>query len=236
MMSCMTEPIRVLLVCRYPLYRLGLRAALGGADAFDEVVDAATGAEALAVAPGLEPHVVVVDSNVVGMLLADLLLRLQHACPSARVLVLVSVTDEHVFGEGVPPAAGYLLRECTGEELLAAVCAVHAGEPVAAEDLGPLLLAAYDSMKLTMVSHGEPVREPVQQRELTAREREVLALLALGRRNRDIAQELFIAENTVKNHVRNILDKLVLTSRVEAATYALRHGVTGERPGDARRA
>ena len=120
MMSCMAEPIRVLLVCRYPLYRLGLRAALGGADAFDEVVDAATGAEALAVAPGLEPHVVVVDSNVVGMLLADLLLRLQQACPSARVLVLVSVTDEHVFGEGVPPAAGYLLRECTGEELLAA--------------------------------------------------------------------------------------------------------------------
>ena len=179
MMSCMAEPIRVLLVCRYPLYRLGLRAALGGADAFDEVVDAATGAEALAVAPELEPHVVVVDSNVVGMLLADLLSRLQH---------------------------------------------------------GPLLLAAYDSMKLTMVSHGEPVREPVQQRELTAREREVLALLALGRRNRDIAQELFIAENTVKNHVRNILDKLVLTSRVEAATYALRHGVTAERPGDARRA
>lgn len=218
---------RVLLACRYPLYRLGIRAALDGAG-LTVVGEASTSPETVSGAREHQPDVIVVDSHLRGMQTAQLFSALLEEAPHARTVVLASVTDEHVFAGVEAKVAGYLLRECTAEQLVASIEAAHEGRPVVAADLGPLSVAAYETVRREGTS--EQMR---RIRALTPREREVLRLLAQGLRNREIAVELYIAENTVKNHVRNILDKLVLGSRVEAAMYALRHDTGQLDPGDA---
>lgn len=224
-----TERPRVLLACRYPLYRLGLRSALEAAG-MDVVAEVGTGPGAIEQVTVLRPDVAVVDSHVRGTPLGELFRALRDEAPGTRLLVLLGVTDQHVFA-GSPPVDGYLMRECTAEELVQSIRAVLAGRPVPMPDLGALALAAYESARTEEAAPEEATaRARAQVAALSPREREVLRLLARGLRNRDIAAELYISEYTVKNHVRSILDKLVLGSRVEAATYALRHGVGDPEP------
>lgn len=201
-----TRP-RVVLVCREPIFRLGLRSIVEAAG-MTVAGEAADASEAIRLTLDLVPDVLVGATHLRGT--AETFLdELCRSAPHVRSVVLAGPGD----GDPVPRAAPvvHLRRDSSPEEVREAVWAVHRHEGSAVP-----VQASADTAE-------------THTRLLTARERQVLQLVALGRRNRDIGQELGIAENTVKNHVRSILDKLVLDSRVEAATFALRHGLD-ERP------
>ena len=209
----MADPIGILIADDHPVVRQGLRTFLETQDGLEVVGEASDGAEAAELAQQLLPDVVLMDLVMPGLDGVEATRRIRELSPSTKVIVLTSFDeDEKVFPSVKAGAAGYLLKDVRPQELAEAVRRVHAGEA---------LLAPSVAAKLMQEVAGE--RQPVSG--LTERELEVLRLIARGLPNKLIAQELVVSETTVKTHVSNILAKLHLTDRTQAALYAVREGL-----------
>ncbi|MFD0900250.1 response regulator [Actinomadura sediminis] len=207
-------PIRVLIADDHPVVRQGLRTFLGIQDDIEVVGEAADGASAVSLAESLGPDIVLMDLKMPGADGLTALTELRARGVSARVLILTSVTERgHVLPAVQAGAAGYLYKDVDPQALVQAIRAVHDGHVLFAPDAAEAMLA-------------EPVS--VDDRGLAAltdREREVLVHIARGRSNREIARALVVSEKTVKTHVSNLLMKLGVQDRTQAALYAVRHGV-----------
>lgn len=213
--------IRVLVVDDHHLFREGLVRLLGEAPEIQVVAQAASGEEALArLSDGLEVDLVLLDLNMPGLGGLATLARLVAEWPEVPVLVLtVSEAEEDLLGALRTGARGYLLKRATSAEVLEAIRRAVAGEPV----LSPEMMARLFE-HLRREGPGAP-NPTAALRRLSEREQEVLRLVAAGLSNKEIAARLYLSPHTVKAHVRNILDKLGLQSRAEAAAWAARHGL-----------
>ena len=208
--------IRVLVVDDHAVVRQGLRTFLELQDDIEVVGEAADGEQALASAAALEPDVVLMDLVMPRLDGVSALQRLRERAPATRVIVLTSfLDDDKVLPAVRAGAAGYLLKDVQPAELVRAIRMVDRGEA--------LLHPAVAARVLREIA-GDDTRAE-RNELLTPRELEVLALLAGGRANKAIARELGVAEKTVKTHVGNILGKLGLSDRTQAALYAVREGL-----------
>jgi len=179
------------------------------------VGEAADGIEAVQQACALLPDVILLDMVMPGMNGLEAITEIKHKCPEANILVLTSFSDdETVFPAIKAGALGYLLKNTTPERLLNAIRDVHQGKPSMSSDIANKLMR-----ELQRTSDLPPTEEP-----LTEREMDVLRLVAQGLTNQEIAEKLVIGEGTVRTHVSNILGKLHLANRTQAALYALREG------------
>ena len=210
-------PVQVLLVDDHALFRRGLGLVLGAAPDIEVVGEASHGAEAVDRAAELQPHVVVMDVRMPGMGGIEATRRIRQAQPATRVVMLTgSAEDDDLLGALRAGATGYLLKEISIEEIAPAVRAIARGQALVSPTMAARLVAEFNALSRRVdEQHDHAPR-------LTDREIEVLRLVARGCSNREVAAELVIAENTVKNHVRNILEKLQVRTRMEAALYAVR--------------
>jgi DNA-binding NarL/FixJ family response regulator len=215
------DAIRVLIVDDHGLFRRGLEATLQLEADIDVVGEAGDGGDALAKAQELLPDVVLMDVKMPRRGGIEACMSIKQAVPSARIVMLTMSDDEADLYEAVKAgASGYLLKEIPVDELAGSIRAVYEGQSLINPSLASKLLTEFATMSKRGVS---PQSVPAPR--LTNREMEVLRAVARGLNNREIAKELFISENTVKNHIRNILEKLQLHSRMEAVTYAMRTGL-----------
>jgi two-component system NarL family response regulator len=212
--------VRVLICDDHAVFRRGLMLVLELDERVQVVGEAADGATALAMAQELMPDVVLMDVRMPGMSGIETTRRMSAALPTTKIIVLTVSDEEDDLYEAIKAgASGYLLKEISIEEVGDAVESVMAGNSLITPSMAAKLLTEF-----TALAKQAETRTTVPPR-LTDRELQVLRLIATGMSNREIAGELTISENTVKNHVRNILEKLHLHSRVEAVMYALRENI-----------
>ena len=212
------DPIRVLIVDDHALFRRGLQMVLEGESDIDVVGEAGDGAEAVKKAEDSTPDVVLMDVRMPKRSGIEATRAIKDALPSTRILMLTISDEEADLYEAIKAgAAGYLLKEISIEEVANAVRQVNQGQSLISPSMASKLLSEF----ATMVKRRDE-RSQMPGPRLTERELQVLRLVAKGLNNKDIGDELFISENTVKNHVRNILEKLHLHSRMEAVVYAVR--------------
>jgi two-component system, NarL family, response regulator LiaR len=205
-----TPAIRVLLVDDHPVVRQGLRALLSTQEGIDVVGEAEDGDAAVAAAERLSPDVVLMDVVMPGTDGVEALRRICERRSQTRVVMLTSYADERRAMEAVDAgASGFLLKDASPRDVVAAIRAAHRGEAVLHPSVAAKLLA-------------ERRRPPAAHADLTARELEVLRLIAGGLQNKQIAAELHVSEKTVKTHVSAILRKLDVADRTQAAMYAVR--------------
>jgi NarL family two-component system response regulator LiaR len=213
----MNEPITVLLVDDHALVRQGVRAFLETQNDIAVVAEAGSGEEAVRLATEHAPDVALVDLIMPGMDGVEATRRLTARSPRTNVVVLTSYhDDEHVFPAIRAGALSYILKEVGPDELADAVRKAAVGEAV----LHPQVAA-----RVVRELHGARRDEPNAFHDLSERELEVLKLIAEGLSNAEISKRLFISEKTTKSHVSNILSKLHLADRTQAAVYAWREGV-----------
>jgi DNA-binding NarL/FixJ family response regulator len=210
-------PIRVLLADPHALFRRGVRLVLDEEADIEVVGECADGLDAVDRIVELAPDLVLMDVSMPGLSGIEATRRARSLVPNVKVAILtVSESDDDLFAAVRAGATGYLLKEVSIEELPQAVRAVARGHSLISPSMASRLLSEFNVLSRRVEEHrGTAPR-------LSDRELEVLRLVARGQSNKDIAAELVIAENTVKNHVRNILEKLQLRSRMEAAMYAVR--------------
>jgi DNA-binding NarL/FixJ family response regulator len=212
------EAVRVMIVDDHALFRRGLQMVLEGEEDIDVVGEASDGHEAIELAERTTPDVVLMDVRMPKRSGIEATRAIKDTLPSAKILMLTISDEEADLYEAIKAgASGYLLKEISIEEVAGAVRAVQQGQSLISPSMASKLLNEF----ATMVKKRDE-RAQVPGPHLTERELEVLKLVAKGMNNRDIGQDLFISENTVKNHVRNILEKLHLHSRMEAVVYAVR--------------
>ncbi|HEV8190556.1 MAG TPA: response regulator transcription factor [Ktedonobacterales bacterium] len=233
------EPIRVLIVDDQQLLRQSFRRLLELDNSGIEVAGAASdGQEALDVLARLEqegrlPQVVLMDVRMPRMTGVEATARIAERWPMVRVLILTTFDDDEYIFEGFRAGAkGYLLKDISAEELVGAIRAVHRGEAPVQPSVAAKLVARLHrgpDVATSQASSAEPAQPQTfgtpGANELTDREREILGFLARGASNREIGESLFITEGTVKNHVSNILSKLNLRDRTQAALWAREHGL-----------
>jgi NarL family two-component system response regulator LiaR len=213
----MSEPITILLVDDHALVRQGVRAFLETQSDITVVAEAGSGEEAIRVATEHAPDVALVDLIMPGMDGVEATRRLTARSPRTSVIVLTSYhDDEHVFPAIQAGALSYILKEVGPRELADAIRKAASGEAV----LHPRV-----ATRVVRELHGARRGEPNVFHNLSDRELEVLRLIAEGLSNAEISGRLFISEKTTKNHVSNILSKLHLADRTQAAVYAWRQGV-----------
>lgn len=215
------DVIRVLIVDDHALYRRGLQTVLSTEEGIEVVGEAADGVEAVDQAEETLPDVIVMDVGMPKRGGIDACRVIKQRVPSARILMLTSSDDEANLFEAVRAGAnGYLLKDVPPEEVAAGIRGVFHGQSLLSPMMASKLL---DEFKQISQRDAPPAPTPgLELPRLTDRELGILKLVARGRLNREIAGELFISENTVRNHIRNILDKLQMHSRMEAAMYAVR--------------
>jgi DNA-binding NarL/FixJ family response regulator len=212
------EPIRVLVVDDHALFRRGLQMVLAQEPDIEVVGEASDGTEAVTKAGDTLPDVVLMDVRMPRRGGIDACTSIKDVVPSAKIIMLTISDEEADLYEAVRAGAmGYLLKEISIEEVASAIRAVNGGQSLISPSMASKLLTEFAAM-----SRRSEERQQLPTPRLTDREMEVLKLVARGLNNRDIAKELFISENTVKNHIRNILEKLQLHSRMEAVVYAVR--------------
>jgi two-component system, NarL family, response regulator LiaR len=213
----MSDPITVLLVDDHEVVRRGVRAFLETQGDITVVAEAGSGVEAVRLAAEHAPDVALMDLIMPGMDGVEATRRLTAASPRTKVVMLTSYhDDEHIFPAIRAGALSYVLKEVGPDELADAVRKAAAGEAV----LHPRVAA-----RVVRELHGARREEPNAFHELSDRELEVLKLIAEGLSNAQIASRLYVSEKTVKSHVSNILGKLHLADRTQAAVYAWRQGV-----------
>lgn len=213
----MSDSIRILIVDDHAVVREGLRALIEIQPDLALVGEAADGNEAIHKALALHPDVILMDLVMPRRNGIEAITEIQREAPGTRILVLTSFAeDEKVFPAIKAGALGYLMKDSSPRELLQAIHDVYRGEPTMAPAIARRLIRSLQ----------EPATAAKTTDPLTERELEVLALVAKGLSNQDIGDRLFISERTVRTHVSNILDKLHLANRTQAALYALREGIT----------
>jgi DNA-binding NarL/FixJ family response regulator len=208
--------IRVLLVDDHQVVRRGLRTFLEVQGDIEVVGEAADGAEGVTRAEELRPDVVLMDIKMPGTDGIEALRKLRELANPAKVLIVTSFTEQRTVVPALRAgAAGYVYKDVDPEALAGAIRSVHAGHVLLQPEVANALLAQ------------EAPNGQGRNTSLTEREREVLSLIADGRSNREIARALVLSEKTVKTHVSNILMKLDLADRTQAALWAVRHGIAG---------
>ncbi|MEU9804162.1 response regulator transcription factor [Streptomyces sp. NPDC051000] len=211
--------IRVLLVDDHQVVRRGLRTFLEVQEDIEVIGEAADGEEGIARAEELRPDVILMDVKMPVTDGIEALRRLREAANPARVLIVTSFTEQRTVVPALRAgAAGYLHKDIDPDALAAAIRSVHAGHVLLQPEVARALLA----------QEGQAAGSS-RPGSLTDREREVLSLIADGRSNREIARALVLSEKTVKTHVSNILMKLDLSDRTQAALWAVRHGIVDVR-------
>ena len=212
----MPSPIRILIADDHEIVRKGIRALMATKRDLQVVGEARDGEEAVALAKTLHPDIVLMDLVMPKMDGIQATGEITASLPETRVLVLTSfAADAQVFPAIKAGALGYLLKDSGPQELIQAIHQVHRGEPSLDPSIARKVLAELSS----------PPQKPLTPDPLTARELEILRLVAQGKSNKEIAETLVIAEETVHTHVSNILNKLHLASRTQAALYALKEGI-----------
>lgn len=211
------EKISVLLVDDHSMVRMGLKAYLGSLPDIEVIGEAGTGAEAVRMVADLTPDVVLMDLLMPGMDGVEATRQIRRISPATQVIVLTSYhEDEHIFPAIRAGALSYVLKDIDPDELAETIRRAHAGEAV----LNPRVAA-----RLVQEFHGSGAQAPNPFQELTERELEVPRQIAAGKNNREIAGALFISEKTVKTHITNILSKLHLADRTQAAVFAWKSGI-----------
>ena len=212
------EPLRVLIVDDHLLFRDGLRALLRAASDTELVGEATTGEEAVALAAELQPDVVLMDIQMPGGNGIYATRQIVRDSPHVRVLMVTMYEDDNsVFTAMRAGARGYLLKGAKYEEVLHAIRAVGAGEAIFSPAIAARLIDYFAGIR--------PAAPPQVFPELSDREREILALIAQGHKNAEIAERLYLSPKTVRNHVTNILDKLQVADRAQAIIRAREAGL-----------
>ncbi len=208
--------IRVLVVDDQELFRRGLTMLLSVEDDIEVIGEANDGSAAATLAASTAPDVILMDVRMPKLTGIEACVAMKDAAPHARIIMLTASDEEADLYEAVKNgASGYLLKDSSIDEVAQAVRVVADGQSLISPSMAIKLLDEFKQMSRSD-------RNTVPTPRLTERELEVLRLVATGLNNREIAKQLFISENTVKNHVRNILEKLQLHSRMEAVMYAVR--------------
>jgi DNA-binding NarL/FixJ family response regulator len=216
-----TDPIRVLIADDHALFRRGLKMVIDEEEGVDLVGEASDGAEAVKLAAEAVPDVVLMDIRMPKITGIEAARQMKEVAPSAKIVILtISDEEEDLFEAIRAGASGYLLKDIPLDEVADALRSVHGGQSLINPSMAGKLLSEFATLA-RRDAEDEPAKHAPAPK-LTDREMEVLRLVARGMNNRDIAKELFISENTVKNHVRNILEKLQIHSRMEAVMIAVR--------------
>jgi NarL family two-component system response regulator LiaR len=213
----MTETIRILIADDHAIVREGLRALIEAKPDMELIGEAADGVEAVSKACSLQPDVMLLDIVMPRQDGIAAIREIKHKNPDARILVLTSFAeDEKIFPAIKAGALGYLLKDSSPRELIQAIRDVYAGKA-----------SLHPTIALKMIREfSQPSDLPPTEKPLTEREVDVLKLVAQGFSNQEIADRLVLSERTVGTHVGNILAKLHLANRTQAALYALREGLT----------
>lgn len=223
-MNVFLSPINVLVVDDHTLFRRGLLALLAQDDRFRVGCEAADMGEALRCIAKQKPDIILLDNHMPGVRGIDGIPSLKEAAPEARILMLtVSENEEDLVNALRAGADGYLLKTSESSQLSDSIIKVLTGESVVSPEMTSKLVSFLRSMPQNMPAPALPADASTLFQELSEREREILNLIAQGASNKVIARDLDIAETTVKKHVKHILRKLHLTSRVQAAVFAVHH-------------
>jgi NarL family two-component system response regulator LiaR len=210
------EPIRVVIADDQRLFANGLARIIGVQPDMEVVGEAHTGEEAISLCLREEPDVVLMDLSMPGMGGLSATRKILSLLPRTRVLILTVHTDDaHVFQGIEAGAQGYILKDCTPEDLTRAIRAVHAGDTIMSQDIARKMLTTFEGIR----SNTEITPN------LTERELQVIMALAQGKSNKEIARDLDISEKTVRNHASNIYKKLHIFDRTQAVIYAIREGL-----------
>jgi DNA-binding NarL/FixJ family response regulator len=213
-----SERLRVLIADDHALFRRGLEMVLNSEPDIEVVGEAHDGEQAVDRAAELMPDVVLMDVRMPRRSGIEATQKIKEQLPHVKILVLTNSDEEADLYDSIKAgASGYLLKEISTEEVAESIRSVMQGHSRISPFMASKLLTEFQAM-----TKRQDDRQPLAPPRLTDRELEVLSLVAQGKGNRDIAGELFISENTVKNHIRNILEKLQLHSRMEAVIYAVR--------------
>jgi DNA-binding NarL/FixJ family response regulator len=203
------------------LYRRGVEVVLSTEEDISMVAEASDGAEAVQRAEECAPDVILMDIRMPKLDGIEAARRIKELVPTTRIIMLtVSDEDTHLYDAIKAGANGYLLKDLAIEEVPQSIRRVYAGESLISPSMASKLLTEFSTLSKKVEQ-----RQQLTSPSLTPREVEVLRFVAKGMSNREIAEELYISENTVKNHVRNILEKLHLHSRMEAVLYAMRERI-----------
>ena len=215
------ESIKVMLVDDHVLFRKGIYGILAEDASVVVVGEASNGVEACRKAQECNPDVVLMDINMPEMDGVAATKKIRTLQPDIKIIMLtVQEDDEYLFEAIKSGAQGYLLKNLEPEELVGYIKGVMRGEAPISKAMASKILVEFANM--AQMTTNSPVSD---KKQLSFREKEVLRMVAQGATNKEIASELCISENTVKNHLRNILDKLQLENRVQAAAYAMREGI-----------
>jgi DNA-binding NarL/FixJ family response regulator len=213
------EELRVLVVDDHDLFRTGLRSLLDE-HGVHVVGEASNGEQAVRLARELAPDVIVMDLNMPGMSGVEATRKISDIAPLTRVVVLtISDQDADVLDAIVSGACGYLLKDASIDDLLRGIRSAAVGESLISPHIAAKVLQRVRASN-TLPGGADAIRS-----ELSDREIEVLKLIANGKDNAQIARELYISPKTVKNHISNILMKLQIENRIQAAVYAVRSGI-----------
>ena len=210
------ESIKVLIADDHPLVREGLRGLIATEPDLDLIGEAADGVEVVELARSLSPNVILIDLIMPNKNGIEAIRDIKEEDPDAKILVVTSFgEDENVFPAIKAGALGYLLKDSSPRELLAALREVYRGEP-----------SLHPSVALKLIRElNQPSQSNVEGTPLTEREVEVLKLVAQGLSNHEICETLVIAERTVSKHVSSIIEKLHVSNRTQVALYALKEGL-----------
>jgi DNA-binding NarL/FixJ family response regulator len=213
------EELRVLLVDDHDLFRSGLVNLLSE-HGLHVVGEAENGDVALRLVRELAPDVVIMDLNMPGPSGVDVIRQMTSIAPLTRVVVLtISADDSDVINAVMGGACGYLLKDSSVDQLIAGIRSAAAGESLISPQIAAKMLQMLRAQR-SSVDAAETIRAELSEREI-----EVLKLIASGNDNAEIARALFISPKTVKNHISNILMKLQMENRIQAAVYAVRSGI-----------
>lgn len=211
-------PVRIVIADDHPLVRSGLRAVLLAADDLEVVGEAATGEEAITLAASLQPEVIVMDLRMPGITGIEATRRIVEAQPHIRIVVLTLFEDDaSLFAALRAGARGYILKDANEVEVVRAIRAVSSGEAIFSATVAQHLIASFAPSRPPQASLPFP--------DLTEREREILALIAQGRSNTEIAQGLVISGKTVRNYISSIFSKLQVVNRAQAILRAREAGL-----------
>ncbi len=229
MTATATAPIRVLVVDDHTLFRRGITALLAGDPRFAVVAEAGDAGEAQRRAAQTQPDVILLDNHLPGVHGVQALAGLREVAPAAQVLMLTVSEDERDLAAALRGGArGYLLKTVDSDALASAIVRTVAGQSTISPEMTGKLVTAFQSLQAEPTAPATPVPAPAEPlASLSPREQQILAEIARGASNKEIARTLAIAETTVKIHVQHILRKLGLSSRVQAAVYATRGNGNG---------
>lgn len=217
----MKSPIRILLVDDQALFREGLRILLSSQPDFEVVAEAANGEESLRLAAIHRPDVVLMDLRMPVLDGVSATRRLHELYPLSRVIALTTFDDDEYIFEGLRAGAfGYLLKDVPSQKLFEAIYAANRGEYFLMPSVTAKVMAEFSRLP-----RSQPVQTPANQTPLSEREKQILKMVARGASNKEIAEELVIAEGTVKNHLSNIFDKLDARDRMQAVLISKELGI-----------